>query len=401
MTCRICYEPTRTVLDFGCVPPANWLKDSKESEELRYPIVVEKCDACFNLQLRDCIPEDRLYGHYLYLTPDSSTLAAHYHFVTEWLFDEGYLKENSFVLEFGSNVGHFLKFLKPRVGRVLGIDPAANASAIARTAGIETICDFFAPQAAEMVRRRYGAPDLIVGRHCCAHNRDPHVMIGAAADLLRDGGYFVMENSYAPVMLENNEFDQIYHEHMFYYSIRSVAKLFEMHDLQIVDIAMTPIQGGSAVFVARRGGTGACAKDSVTSYLEREASQLSDDLLVRFAANVGRIRAEIRPLVEDLRARGKTVWLYGASAKGVSLVNYTGINDTHIAFCADSTPLKHGKFLPMSGIEVRPEEEALAARPDFFLLTAWNYKEEIVAKVRHSGNLLSQFILAVPFVSIF
>lgn len=400
MPCRICGDPTDTVLDLGSMPAANRLKTSKQEEEPRYPLVLERCAGCFNLQLRDCVDENELYGHYLYLTPDSRALHAHNRLLVEHMFREGYASAGSFVLEIGSNVGRFLKHLQPHVRKVVGIDPAENVCRIARADGIETVCAFFAVDLAMQLEAAYGVPDVIVARHCCAHNKNPHRIIAGIKALLPENGIFIMENAYAPNTLLNNEFDQIYHEHMFYYAIRPVVKLLEMHDMRLVDIAMAPIHGGSVVFFAAHATARSRVRESVRVHMNEEQAVLGDELLGRFVESVRAIRRDIRALVADLLGQGKTVWSYGATAKGSTLLNYIGLTDEHIRFCADSTPIKHGRFIPMANIEILPEEEAWKASPDYFLLTAWNYKDEIIPKVRAMGNARTKFIVPIPSVSV-
>jgi SAM-dependent methyltransferase len=396
MACRICKAQTRRILDLGESPPANALSDVPTVGQASFPLVLEGCVVCGNLQLHDCVDAQLLYRNYLYTTPNSQTLRTHYEKLYAYLAERAYLQSGSFVLEVGSNSGLFLQYLKPRVARVLGIDPAANICEVARTAGIDTLCEFFASAAAETVRARYGIPDAIIGRHCFAHNCDPHVMIAAAAQLLSDAGALIIENAYALNTIENNEFDQIYHEHMFYYSIRSVTALLAPHGLFLADVFLSPVHGGSIVFVAKKQFPGSRANDSVDQHLQAERLGLSDAALERFGDAAIRIRGQLAALVAELVAAGKTVYTYGASAKGNTLLNYVGLTHKHIRYCVDSTPVKQGKYLPKSNIQVVSEEYARAAPPDYFLLTAWNYEEEIIAKVRSSGNRRSKFIVPIP-----
>src|SRR5262245_498362 len=222
MACRICGAPTRSILDLGESPPANALLSTPDAEPRAFPLVLELCEDCGNLQLRDCLDASDLYSDYLYVTPDSQLLREHYEQLHAYLANGGYLRADSFVLEVGSNVGRLLRFLQSRTRKVLGIDPAANICKLAQDAGIETVCDFFAPASAERIRAEHGVPNVIIARHCMAHNADPHVMIAAAGALLDDTGHLVIENAYGLNTVENNELDQIYHEHMFYFTIRSM-----------------------------------------------------------------------------------------------------------------------------------------------------------------------------------
>jgi SAM-dependent methyltransferase len=391
---------TSTVLDLGVSPPANSLLATADEAEDSFPLVLEYCAACSNLQLRDCLDATDLYRNYLYVTPNSRTLEAHYGQLREFLETRGYLGPDAFVLEVGSNVGLLLQHLQRRGFRVLGIDAAANICELARDGGVETVCDFFGPESARAIRGRYGMPNLIVARHCLAHNSDPHPLIAAAADLMTDTAHLVIENAYALNTVENNEFDQIYHEHMFYYSVRSMQALLLRHGLHVVDVLLAPVHGGSIVFVAKRGTADGSVRAAVEACAARERLVLTTDTFERFAANTAITRDALRELVGELNHRGDSIYTYGATAKGNTLLNYAGLTHDQIRYCVDSTVIKQGKYLPQSRIEVISEAQAFANPPDYFLLTAWNYKDEIIAKVRAAGNRHSRFILPVPSVHI-
>jgi len=400
MACRICKAQTRTVLDLGESPPANSFSSAPTDEQGSFPLVLESCARCGNLQLRDCVDAELLYRNYLYTTPDSGMLRAHYEILYAYLAAGTYVRAQSFVLEVGSNSGLFLRYLQPHVGKVLGVDPAANICALARAGGIDTVCDFFALPAAKAIRAAHGIPDVIIGRHCFAHNCDPHVMVAAAVQLLADGGALVIENAYALNTIENNEFDQIYHEHMFYFSVRAMQTLLGLHGLYLADILLSPVHGGSIVFVARRTDRREHQSALVERQLHVELLRLTTAALQRFHDSALRIRARLAELVRELNRAGNSIYTYGASAKGNTLLNYVGLTSADIRCCVDSTPIKQGKFLPQSNIEVVSEEYARGAPPDYFLLTAWNYEAEIIAKVRAAGNERSKFIVPIPEVRI-
>jgi SAM-dependent methyltransferase len=400
MACRICKAQTTPILDLGDSPPANSFGSAASDEQASFPLVLESCGSCGNLQLRDCTDAKLLYSNYLYTTPDSKLLHAHYGKLQAFLESGGYLDRSSFVLEVGSNSGLFLKYLKPQVAKVLGIDPAINICKLARAAGIDTVCDFFNAAAAEVIRVQQGVPDLIIGRHCFAHNCDPHVMIDAASKLLAAAGSLVIENAYALNTIENNEFDQIYHEHMFYFSIRSMTALLALHGMYLADVLLAPVHGGSIVFVAKKLAVTGAASERVARAQKSEAARLTGAALARFSASAGEIRTRLAALVAELTAAGNSIYTYGASAKGNTLLNYVGLTHEHIRYCVDSTPSKQGKYLPKSKIEVVSEDFAFATPPDYFLLTAWNYETEIIAKVRGAGNHHSRFIVPIPDVRI-
>ena len=399
MSCRICLAPTHEILDLGSSPPANALKTSAEEVQQAYPLVLEWCQTCDNVQLRDTLTAEELYRDYLYVTPRSSMLDAHYEYLVSYLLGNGYARRDSFVVEIGSNAGHFLDYIRTRVGRVLGVDPAMRIAEMANDAGIPTVCDFFSRERATRIANEHGKSQLIVARHCLAHNESPHEMVEAAASLLSDDGYFVIENAYVLNTIENSEFDQIYHEHMFYFSIHSMTALLERHGMRLVDVMMTLVHGGSIVFVATRD-THHEVTEAVSRYASREEQFLNPEAFETLARRAHEIRDRLRKLVTGLRLQGRTIFTYGATAKGNTLLNFVGITSSDIPYCVDNTPMKQGLFLPQSNIKVISEEAAALDPPDYYLLTAWNYQDEIITKVRRAGNFASKFIVPIPFVRI-
>jgi hypothetical protein len=187
---------------------------------------------------------------------------------------------------------------------------------------------------------------------------------------------------------------------MFYYSIRSVTALLALHGLFLADVFLSPVHGGSIVFVARKQSSDGRAHESVAQHFQAERLRLTTAALERFSDSAVRIRTQLAALVTELATAGKSIYTYGASAKGNTLLNYVGLTHEYIRYCVDSTPVKQGKYLPKSNIEVVSEEYARAAPPDYFLLTAWNYEDEIISKVRRSGNHRSKFIVPIPDVRI-
>ena len=400
MTCRICGAPTERVLDLGEMPPANRLKDSLEQFEKSYPLVMEYCRECSNLQLQYCVDAAELYANYLYVTPDSPSLEAHYAKLIGRLASQGYIDKSSFVVEFGSNVGSFLRRLKPEVARILGIDPAENICAIARERGIETECRYFGPETAEEIRSTRGPADLIVARHCAAHNENPHLLIEGVTGLLSPDGVFLMENAYGLETLRNFEVGQVYHEHMFFFTVQAVERLFAMHGMRLLDVSIEPVHGGSVVFAAARAESRHPTLPSVAEHRELERAALTPSLLAEFPRRLEEMRRQVRGLVDTAVGSGQSIWLYGASAKASTFVNYVGLTREEIPYCADSTPVKQGRFLPRANIMVRPEMEAFGAAPDYFLITAWNYADEIVAKIRANCGTRPRIIVPHPTVAV-
>jgi SAM-dependent methyltransferase len=399
MPCRICGAPTRTVLDLGEMPPANRLPAGGESETA-YRLDLEFCDACANLQLGTCVEESELYDDYLYVTPESPSLSAHYEALITRMETQGWLGPEAFLFEFGGNIGRFLAHAKPRVARVHGLDPAREIAEMATADGVPTTCGYFSPETADNMRAEHGPVDVIAARHCAAHNADAHALVEGARRLLKPSGVFVMENAYGLDTVLNREIGQIYHEHMFYFMAKPVRRLFEAHGLDLIDLVYAAdIHGGSMAFFGAAAGAHPVAP-IVGETIAREEAALGGGALEALPAFVEGWRRDVRALLDQLAAKGRTVALYGASAKAATFVNVTGIGPSDVLFCADSTPRKIGRRMPGSGVPIVSEADAIAAAPDYFMVTAWNYRDELIAKVRAEGNRHSGFATPFPRVEI-
>jgi novobiocin biosynthesis protein NovU/D-mycarose 3-C-methyltransferase len=219
-------------------------------------------------------------------------------------------------------------------------------------------------------------------------------------ELLPQNGKLVIENAYALNTIKENEFDQIYHEHMFYYSIRSMSALLDIHNLQLIDVLTSLVHGGSIIFIAAHKSINNKISESILQHLTNEEIILNSIAIKNFSNKTLEIKAHLKMLITELKLENKTIYTYGATAKGNTLLNFVGISQREIPFCVDNTKIKHGKFLPKSRIKIISEEEGLDNPPDYFLLTAWNYQDEIIKKVRSAGNKHSKFIVPFPSVHI-
>jgi novobiocin biosynthesis protein NovU/D-mycarose 3-C-methyltransferase len=386
------------LVDLGTMPPANWLQKSAEEIIPEFPLALEYCRFA-DLQLRECVGAQELYSDYLYVTPNSTTLNAHYQHLIEHMLRQGYMDESTRALEIGSNRGAFLEALRPHVTSILGVDAAANICQMAEKGGIPTICGFFSVDMAQGLIGG-GRPALVIARHCLAHNEDPHVMLAGISECIDPNGVLLIENNYAVDMIANNEFDQIYHEHMFYFTLHSLQRLVHRHGLRIIDAFVSAIHGGSIVCFVSPVGSKHAVQPVVVQHLAREEGFLSEKRLHAFVDEMRRIRHDLLKLLNGIRSAGKQIMNYGATAKSATLMNFVGLTRREITACADSTLVKQGRFLPKSGIPVISEEQAFAESPDYFLLTAWNYKDELIRKVRDSGLQSVRFILPIPKVTV-
>ena len=398
MTCRICFcNEAVEVLDLGSTPLANALVDNMPREAQTYPLSIEWCPQCLNIQLSHCVSSEDLYKNYFYITPKSGSLQKHYSHLLKFLQENRYLNKNTHLLEIGSNSGELLQFFQSSVASVLGVDPAENIAEIANSRGIPTEADFFNASSAKSLSKKVGLQDLIIARHCFAHNENPSEMVEGVCEILSDNGYFVIENAYAVDTVEQNEFDQIYHEHMYYYSLHSLDALLKRNGFSLVDAMTSHIHGGSFVAVAKKISDRELHKsDGLQCLLERECDVLNLSGVMEFADRSLRIIKGLREVITEISSQGKIIYSYGATAKGNTLLNVCGLDHNQIKYCVDSTDIKQGKYLPGSEIEIISEEFCYENPPDYFLLTAWNYAEEIIKKFAEQSSAPVTFIVPFP-----
>lgn len=398
--CAICSGPTFEVFDLAEQPFANALVESINTQSKTYPLQLRVCENCSAGQLSYFADMDELYLNYYYATPDSKMLEKHYQRILTFLQKERHVTQKSEILEIGSNVGKLLQFLRPYVNSVCGVDPARNIAHIANEAGIQTFCDFFNKASARGILKQQGKKDIILARHCFAHNPEPWRMIEGVNEILSKDGVFLVENAYFYDTLKNQEFDQIYHEHMYYYNLRSIKKMFEQYGLQLFDVLESDIHGGTMMFLAKRQSSNDSISEKVRQFLKIEEHMHEQSFYKDFVRLVKRNRKQLSELLDDILKQGKTVHAYGASAKSTVLLNYYNITNDMVPQALDSTQIKHGRFIPGVNIKVVPEEQAVTDPADFYLLTGWNYAKEIISKVRSKGNLTSKFILPHPSVKV-
>lgn len=396
--CRACDGPLRLVLDLGHSPLANSL--SATPEEARalpwYPLRMCYCTSCWMVQLDVAIPSEELFSHYVYETPAAASLHLHYEHLIETIASVYERVSGSDVgpkrcVEMGSNNGEFLVAMRNRWDiPLLGIEPARNIVDIASKRGVPTVCEFFGLDTVDELISTFGTTDLFVARHCMAHLDDLRGTLCAIAKILDEDGVAVIENAYVMNTLRGGQFDQIYHEHHSYFAVRPMKRLLEECGLHLRYAATSPIHGGTVVLFASKK-PGDTVHDSVARAL------LDEGMMPReLEAFAFRAKTCIAGLQRGLTGLG-TIDSYGATAKGNTLMNVLTGAKSLVRYAVDSTPSKQGLFLPGTGIEVISEERAREERPDAYLLTAWNYAEEIAAKNREFTDRGGKFVVPLPF----
>jgi hypothetical protein len=400
-TCRACgSSDLKHFLELGPTPLANsFLVSSNEfkSEDV-YPLDVYFCGNCSLVQLLDVIDPEVLFRHYVYVTGTSQTMEIHNEEYAQTVVDLLRLDGDDLVVEIASNDGSLLKFFDKHGVKTLGIEPATNIAAIARERSIDTLNEFFDSVTAIRVRNSHGLAKAVIGNNVLAHVDDTKDFLVGCRAILDDKGLAIFEVPYLGELLDRLEYDTIYHEHLCYFSVTSLVHLCDEVGLSVVRIDHRSIHGGSLRIYAGSTDCYPTHCDEVVDKMEAEQLEgLADiDHYVGFAAKVERNRQDLLELLKDLQARDESVAAYGAPAKGNTLLNYCGIGTDIIPFTVDKNPLKVGKYTPGMHIPVLEVSTLLERQPDYLLILAWNFAEEIIRQQKEYHDRGGKFIIPIP-----
>ena len=396
--CRSCgSNRLHRVFSLGLAPLANRLTDSEEasSAEPRYPLDLCVCGECALAQLGEAPPPGEIFSDYPYLSSFSDTMVEHARELADALVRECALDGDAPVVEIGSNDGYLLQHFARAGIPTLGVDPADAACQLAAERGISTRQEFFGETVADELAREGISPRLIVANNVMAHVPDVNDVAAGVRRLLAPDGVFVIETPYIRDLIERLEFDTIYHEHLFYYSLTSLSALLARHGLGQIDVARVPIHGGSLRVMARAGSGASTAADRLLRE-EAEWGVREPEPYSEFSSRVDERRRGLRDLLLARKGEGRRLAAYGAAAKGVMLLNALEIGTEVLDFVVDRNPKKQGRRLPGSGLEIRPPEDLLTEMPDDVLLLAWNVADEVIdqqAEYRRRGGT---FIVPLP-----
>jgi SAM-dependent methyltransferase len=401
-TCRSCQSGRgQLVLDLGLQPLANNYLLRETDPEPKFPLRLHVCADCWLLQISDLVPPTELFSNYLYFSSFSESLLKHAREAAQRYVADFDLGPESFVVEIASNDGYLLQNFCRLGIPSLGIEPAANIAKVAREKGVNTLVEFFGHEMAKRLAGEGKQADLILGNNVFAHAPQINDFVAGLRELLKPRGRIVLEFPYAVELLEKTEFDTIYHEHVFYFTLTALMPLFARHGLEIFHVERLPIHGGSLRLFAGHKDIHA-RQNSVASLLEEESHKgiCSLRYYEGFTQQVGTIREELIRLIETLKARGKSVAAYGASAKGSTLLNYCGLTKDQIDFVADRSTHKQGRLTPGTHIPIVPAEQLIKKMPDYTLLLVWNFAEEIFRQQTSYRERGGKFILPVPKVTV-
>jgi SAM-dependent methyltransferase len=398
--CRSCGSTALVVfLHLGELPlPDALLRDDElEAREPRYPLDLAVCPECSLVQILAEVPPERLFvDNYLYFSSYSDDLLQHSREHALALVSARELGPRSLVVEIASNDGYLLRNFVEAGVPVLGIDPAPAQAEAAEAAGVPTVPEFFGSELAQQLRSEGRRADVIVANNVLAHTPDPNDLVAGMTILLADDGVITIENTYVRDLIANLAFDTIYHEHFSYFSCTAIDALARRHGLFLNAVEHFPeIQGGSLRWHL---GKRDAPDSSVERYLraERELGLVGPEYYRRFGERVDAVSQDLLELLRGLKAEGASIAAYGAAAKGTVLLNHVGIDGSLVGFVVDRNPHKQGLFMPGVHLPIRGPEALLEEPPDYLLLLAWNYRDEIMRQQEAYRRLGGRFIVPLP-----
>jgi SAM-dependent methyltransferase len=402
VACRFCGAALQTsFIDLGMSPLCESFAGPEQLADMEvfYPLHAYVCGHCFLVQLHHTVSPVSIFTEYAYFSSYSTSWVDHARGFVETALDRFKLTANSKVVEIGSNDGYLLQHFVARGVPVLGVEPAANVAKVAIEKGVPTTVRFFGSAMAAQIAAEHGRPDLLVGNNVLAHVPDINDFVSGMKTLLAPDGVITMEFPHLSRLVEGNQFDTIYHEHVTYLSFVVAGRIFEHHGLTLFDVEELPTHGGSLRIYARHvENCDIPVEPRVDRLRQREIND--GYLTLRRYMNFDRRAKETKwNLLEVLircRREGKTVAGYGAPGKGNTLLNYCGIRTDLIDYTVDRNPYKQGKYLPGTRIPVFAPERILETRPDYLLILPWNLKDEIMGQMSAIREWGGKFMVPIP-----
>jgi SAM-dependent methyltransferase len=364
-----------------------------------YPLHARVCERCYLVQLDDVASPATIFHNYPYFSSFSDTWLKHAADYAAQMVTRFSLDSSSMVVEVASNDGYLLQYLRAMAIPILGIEPAENVASVAQQKGIPTLVKFFGSETAKELVRANTRADLLIANNVLAHVPDLNDFVGGLKLVLKPRGVITMEFPHVLHLIQENQFDTIYHEHLYYFSLFPVAKLLGRHGLTLYDVEQLPTHGGSLrIYVRHEGDLTKPITEGVryVQSLEEDAGLTRLETYQRFKGQVQDTKRKLLELLTTVKDQGRTIVGYGAPAKGNTLLNYCGIRTDFIRFTVDRSPHKQGRFLPGTHIPIEHPDRVREVKPDYVLILPWNLKEEIMQQLAYIRDWDGQFLVPIP-----
>jgi SAM-dependent methyltransferase len=403
--CRLCTAPlTTTFVNLGMSPLCESVLAADQIDQMEpfFPLHVLVCGNCFLVQLREYVKPESIFTEYDYFSSYSTSWVEHARQYCEMIRTRLNLGPNSQVYEIASNDGYLLQHFVRLGIPVTGIEPAANVAAAAREKNIPTMVEFFGTDVAQRLVSEGKRADLIIGNNVLAQVPNLNDFVGGMAIFLSPKGVITLEFPHLERLIEQNQFDTIYHEHFSYFSFVTIDRLAKKHDLKVFDVECLTTHGGSLRVYLCRADAPYAPSSGVGALLAHERQSGFEDIgtYVTFSGKVHHTKRQLLSFLIELKEKGAKVCGYGAPGKGNTLLNYCGIGTDFLDFTVDRNPYKHGLYTPGMHIPIYPLSAIEDARPDYLLVLPWNLKQEIIEQMRHVGDWGCKFIVAIPKVEV-
>jgi SAM-dependent methyltransferase len=388
------------------MPMANTYVEKEQLNKMEpfYPLHAYVCQNCFLVQLEEFESPGDIFSDYQYFSSYSETLLQHAKEYSEMMIERFGLNEENFVTEIASNDGYLLNNFVEKDIPVLGIDPAKNVAEVARERGVPSLVRFFGKELAKGIRREGKRSDLIIANNVLAHVPDLNGFVEGMKILLKPEGVITVEFPHLQQLLEDNEFDTIYHEHFSYYSFTTAEKIFAHHGLTLFDVDEIPIHGGTLrIYAKHENDSSKNITDDVIKLRAREKDlgYTTLDVYTQFKTKVMETKRDILEFAIRAKREGKQIAGYGAPAKGNTLLNYCGIKTDFIDYTVDISPHKQGYYLPGTHIPIYEPDKIAETKPDYIFILPWNIKEEIMNQLAYVREWECKFVTPIPNVTIY